>query len=73
MAVTRRKRVPNIGETVTLRSYPQRITRFEVTGHDGLDMANRPMLVAVAVETDDRFTIGERRWFSAGQTVEYEP
>lgn len=64
--------IPAIGETVTLCTYPGRRTRFEVIEHDGIDMANNPMLVAVAIESDDHFTIGQRQWFSAGQTVEYD-
>lgn len=63
--------VPAIGETVTLCTYKDRRTPFVVTGYDGEDMAGRPMLTAVADATDDRYTKGDRAWFSPGQTVEH--
>lgn len=62
---------PPIDAVVTLRSFPHRETPFKVRGHDGADNAGRPMLVAEALVTDDKFTAGERRWFSPGQTAEY--
>lgn len=58
-------RVPELGELVTLRQWPDRRIPCQVVAYRGEDLGGRPMLVAEEVDG------GARRWFSAGQTVEY--